>query len=158
MYGLKPASLVISTLTKPLMDHLTRQAIRATIFIDDIRASNASEREIKTDTEKIKKVFCKAGWTFNEEKETAPSQEVYYLGFHFDSRTQKYRVHDNKFNQLERRIEELEGRKKTTPIELASIVGKLVALELATSYIPRLCCHSYFIWIARIVQHRLHWY
>ena len=83
------------------MDHLTRQAIRATIFIDDIRASNASQIEVETDTDKIKKVFRKAGWTFNEEKETAPSQEVYYLGFHFDSRAQKYRVHNSKFNQLD---------------------------------------------------------
>ena len=44
------------------------------------------------------------------------------------------------------------------PIELASIIGKLVALEIATSYIPRLCCHSYFIWIARVVQERSQWY
>ena len=145
MYGLKPASWVISILTKPLMDHLTRQAIRATIFIDDIRTSNASEGRVKNDTEEIKRVFSKAGWTFNEEKETAPNQEVYYLGFHFDSRTQRYRVHDNKFSQIERQIKDLEGRTKIKPVELASIVGKLIALELATSYIPRLCCHSYFI-------------
>ena len=42
VYGLKPATLVINILTKPLIDHLIRRAIKTTIFIDDIRASNAS--------------------------------------------------------------------------------------------------------------------
>ena len=158
VYGLKPATLVINILTKPLIDHLLRRAIKTTIFIDDIRASNASLKGIENDTNEIKAVFRKAGWTFNDKKETPPSREVYYLGFHHNSEVQRYRAHDNKLNQIERRIEDLEGKKSVTPIEIASIVGKLVALELATSYVPRLCCHSYFIWIARVVQQRSHWY
>ena len=157
IYGLKPATLVINILTKPLIDHLLRRAIKTTIFIDDIRASNASPKEIETDTNEIKAVFRKAGWTFNDKKETSPSQDVYYLGFHYDSRIQRYKVHDSKLNQIEKRIKDLEGRKSIKPVEMASIVGKLVALELATSYVPRLCCHSYFIWIARVVQHRSQW-
>ena len=156
VYGLKPASLIISILTKPLMDHLARRNIRATIFIDDIRANNASKEKIEEDTKKIKNVFTKAGWTFNEEKETPPDQSVYYLGFHYDSRTHRYKVHDNKFNQIERRINELKPNEKVLPTDIASIIGKLIAFELATSYVPRLCCHQYFNWIARVIEDREH--
>ena len=100
VYGLKPASLVISILTKPLIDHLLNKKVKATIFIDDIRASNASEEGVKNDTKKIKETFAKAGWTFNNNKETKPNQEVYYLGFHYDSRIQRYKVHPkNKSNR-----------------------------------------------------------
>ena len=158
IYGLKPATLVINILTKPLIDHLLRRAIKTTIFIDDIRANNASLRQVETDTNEVKEVFRKAGWTFNGDKETKPSQDIYYLGFHYDSRIQRYKVHDSKLNQIEKRINDLEGRKEANPAEIASIVGKLVALELATSYIPRLCCHAYFIWVARVVQQRSQWH
>ena len=157
VYGLKPASLIISILTKPLMDHLARRNIRATIFIDDVRANNTSKEKIEEDTKVIKKVFVKAGWTFNEEKETPPDQIVYYLGFFYDSRMQKYKVHDNKFNQIEGRIKDLEANRKVRPKEVASIVGKIVAFELATSYVPRLCCHQYFNWIAKVVVTKEHW-
>ena len=82
---------------------------------------------------------------------------MYYLGIFYNSRTQKYKVHDSKFNQIERRIKELEANGKVRPKEIASIVGKLIAFELATSYVPRLCCHQYFNWIAKVVETREHW-
>ena len=67
------------------------------------------------DTVVVKNVFTRAGWTFNDSKETSPSQEVYYLGFYYDSVTQKYRVHENKIRQVERRIQELEGKRMAKP-------------------------------------------
>ena len=157
VYGLKPASLIISILTKPLIDHLLNKKVKATIFIDDIRASNASEEGVKNDTKEIKETFAKAGWTFNNKKETKPSQEVYYLGFHYDSRIQRYKVHPGKISQIERRTGNLKEMCLVTPREIASLVGKLISLELATSYVPRLCCARYFIWVARVVTSRAHW-
>ena len=92
--------------------------MKATIFIDDIRASNASEEGVKNDTKKIKEVFAKAGWTFNNKKETEPNQEVYYLGFRYNSNTQRYMVHPGKLSQIERRIENLEKKNSVTPREI----------------------------------------
>ena len=90
-------------------------------------------------------MFTKVGWIFNDSKETPPEQVVYYLGHWYDSTTQRYRIHDNKIAQVERRIQELEEKNfLATPQELASIVGKLVSFELATTYVPRLRCFKYF--------------
>ena len=157
IYGLKPATLVINILTKPLIDHLASKNIRAVMFIDDIRVNNRSAEAVAEDTIVVKNVFTRAGWVFNDSKETSPSQEVYYLGFYYDSETQKYRVHENKIRQVERRIQELEGKRMAKPQEIAAIVGKLIAFELATSYIPRLRCFSYFIWIARTIHQDSDW-
>ena len=80
------------------------------------------------------------------------------LGFWYSSITGRYQVHDNKIRQVERRIKELEEKNFfATPQELASIIGKIVSFELATSYVPRLRCHKYFSWIARTIKEDKDW-
>ena len=158
-YGLKPATLVIHLLTKPCIDHLSNLDIRSVVFIDDIRVNNDSIASVSRDTQVVKDVFSKAGWTFNESKESSPSQEVYYLGFYYDSVKEKYRVHPSKLSQIERRIDEIDdGSYCAKPKDLAKIVGKIIALEIATSYIPRLCCGRYFIWTAKVITCRQDWH
>ena len=157
-YGLKPATLIVHLLTKPCLDYLSRLNIKATMFIDDIRSNNVSIASVSEDTKIVKEVFKKAGWTFNESKESSPSQEVYYLGFYYNSVTEKYTVHPSKIRQVERRIAELEESPRAKPKDVATIVGKIIAFELATSYIPRLCCWRYFAWSAKVVTCREDWY
>ena len=158
VYGLKPATLVLNILTKPLIDHLATLNIKASIFIDDNRVNNNSATAVSKDVVIVKEVFTKAGWIFNDEKETPPQQIVFYLGFWYSSITGKYQVHENKIRQVERRIKELEEKNFfATPQELASIMGKIISFELATSYIPRLRCHKYFSWIARTIKEDRDW-
>ena len=102
VYVLKPATMVLNLLTKPLIDHLGTLNIRSNIFIDDQRVNNKTAVAVSKDATIVKQVFTKAGWVFNDNKETPPEQVVYYLGFWYDSTTQKYRVHDNKILQVER--------------------------------------------------------
>ena len=94
--------MVLNTLTKPLLDHLASRDIRSNIFIDDQRVNNDSAAAVSEDTLIVKKVFNKAGWVFNDEKETPPEQTVYYLGLWFDSTTLRYSVHEHKITQIER--------------------------------------------------------
>ena len=158
VYGLKPATMVLNTLTKPLIDHLGTLNIRSNIFIDDQRINNNTAVAVSKDTIIVKQVFTKAGWVFNNSKETPPEQVVYYLGHWYNSTTQRYKVHDNKIAQVERRIKELEEKNfSATPQELASIVGKLVSFELATTYVPRLRCFRYFSWIAKVIKTDKDW-
>ena len=70
VYGLKPATLVLNILTKPLIDHLATLSIKASIFIDDNRINNNSATAVSKDVVIVKEVFTKAGWIFNDEKET----------------------------------------------------------------------------------------
>ena len=159
IYGLKPATLVIHLLTKPLIDHLYRLEVKATIFIDDVRCNNNSDDSVSKDTTTVKSIFSKAGWIFNDSKESPPSQEVYYLGFYYNSITQRYKVHESKIKQIEKRIDELEEKAPLAkPQDIAKIVGKIIACELATSYIPRLCCYRYFTWVAKVVTEKAKWY
>ena len=106
IYGLKPATLVINLLTKPLIDHLATLHIRASIFIDDNRVNNNTAIAVSQDATVVKEVFSKAGWIFNDSKEMPPKQVVYYLWFWYDSISQKYKVHENKILQVKRRIQE----------------------------------------------------
>ena len=136
---MKPATLVLNLLTKPLIDHLGTLSIKASIFIDDNRVNNNTAAAVSKDVVVVKEVFTKAGWIFNDDKETPPQQVVYYLGFWYSSITGRYQVHDNKIRQVERRIKELEERNfVATPQELASIVGKLVSLSSLLPTFPGL--------------------
>ena len=158
VYGLKPAAMVLNTLTKPLLDHLATRDIKSNIFIDDQRINNDTAVAVSEDTLIVKKVFNKAGWVFNDEKETPPEQVVYYLGLWFDSTSLRYSVHEHKIAQIERRISKLEERNcSATPQELASIVGKFVSCELATTYAPRLRCHKYFSWLSKVIKTDKDW-
>ena len=151
--------MTIHLLTKPLIDHLSNLGVKGVIFIDDIRTNNDSDDSVKKDAITIKEVFSQAGWIFNESKESSPSQEVFYLGFYYNSVTERYKVHEGKISQIERRIKELEDEGPSAkPKKLATIVGKIIACELATSYIPRLCCFRYFTWIAKVITRREDWH
>ena len=157
IYGLKPATLVIHLLTKPLIDHLLKQNVRSVIYIDDIRTNNRSKERVEADAKIVKEVFTKAGWTFAEEKETKASQSVHYLGFIFDTVTRKYSIIEGKIAQVERGVNEIKSSHQAHPRQVAKLVGKIISFELATSMLPRLCLHSYFRWIAKVVQDRRDW-
>ena len=49
VYGLKPATMVLNLLTKPLIDHLEMLRIRANIFIDDNRVNNSTAVAVSKD-------------------------------------------------------------------------------------------------------------
>ena len=82
--------MVLNLLTKSLIDYLGTLKIRTSIFIDDNRVNNKTAVAVSKDVVIVKQVFTKAGWVFNDDKETPPNQVVYYLGFWYDSTTQKY--------------------------------------------------------------------
>ena len=148
---------MVERLSRHIIDKGTL-SIKDSIFIDDNRVNNNTATAVSKDVVTVKEVFTKAGWIFNDDKETPPQQVVYYLSFWYSSITGRYQVHENKIRQVERRIKDLEEKNFfATPRELASIVGKLVSFELATSYVPRLRCHRYFSWIARVIKEDKDW-
>ena len=157
IYGLKPATLVINILTRPLQDHLLSQGVRSIIFIDDLRVANQRKDGVEEDSKKIKEVYGKAGWIFAEEKESEASQVYIYLGFIFDTRSFKYSIIEGKIVQVEKMVNELSVSSPVALRTLAKIVGKIVSFELGCSDLPKLSLHYYFRWIAKMVQCREDW-
>ena len=105
VYGLKPATLVIHLLTKPLIDHLSRLKVKSTIYIDDIRCNSDSDISTSQDTLTIKEVFTRAGWIFNDSKETQrtrrrfASRQTKRLSSH-RGQNHRVRVSDHLYSQV----------------------------------------------------------
>ena len=157
IYGLLPASFIVNSMTKPLMDLISQLGIKSTIYIDDIRITNECPEAIRNDITTVKQIFNAAGWIFANEKESTISQNFIYLGFYFDTLKMRYSVPSQKVKQLESLVNSLDHY---IPVEIkfvARIVGKMICLEIATSMLPRLHVWQYFHWIGKIIKNDDDW-
>ena len=157
IYGLLPASFIINTMTKPLVDFIMQLGIRIAIYIDDIRLTNKGVDGLNEDRTVVKQIFNNAGWVFANEKESEISQNFVYLGFYFNTLTMRYSVPAHKIDQLESLIERLDHTIPVQPKFVAKIVGKLICLEIATSMLPRLHVWQYFRWIGKVIKDDSDW-
>ena len=157
IYGLLPASFIINTMTKPLVDFIMQLGIRIAIYIDDIRLTNNGVDGLNEDRTVVKQIFNNAGWVFANEKESEISQNFVYLGFYFNTLTMRYSVPAHKIDQLESLIERLDHTIPVQPKFVAKIVGKLICLEIATSMLPRLHVWQYFRWIGKVIKDDSDW-
>ena len=151
IFGIRSAVYVMTTLTWPLMSHLHKRGIRASIYIDDGRIVAGSKLEATHHLNYALKLFENAGWNVQREKtSTEPVQKLYHMGFFCDTRTMKYYVTDFKISHLKEQLQSILAKPEKVKLKcLAAAAGKLMAAQKALGPVVPVCLRSSFLTIAQ---------
>ena len=151
IYGISPATWLVTFLTKPLMQLVNTRGIRCSIMIDDGRTLGKSSAEALENHQFVLAIFQQGGWNVQWSKtSTEPVQALYHQGFVTDTRSMTYSIPDFKVQDIQKRIGELSTQSSLR--ELAQVVGKLSSVERAVGPVVRVMLRSSHQVIAQAVE------
>jgi hypothetical protein len=131
--GLRDAAHIFTRLIAPIMGELRRRGMHGLIYIDDLLVCGSSMEECLFWEKEAKLLFARAGWVFKPSKRSGePSQVCKFLGLIVDSRDLRFYIPEDKICKIEDRCKELIKKKWVQARWLASAVGSMQSVRLAT--------------------------
>jgi len=136
LFGLTSSPRIFTKVMRPVIAMFRKQGIRMVHYIDDILVLGRTKQECQRNILIVLKTLIKLGWTINWDKsKLVPSQTFEYLGLKVDSYNMKFKVPRDKLVSIKKDIQmalnKVEQRELFTLREVARIIGKLIAIELA---------------------------
>ena len=148
--GLRDAAHIFTKLIKPIMGELRRRGFRCSIYIDDKLTLHQDYFMCLQQEEQEKILFEEGGWVFKASKRSGnPAQQVVHLGLIIDSVKMVFAIPEEKKDKVKKLAKEMLIRKRFKVKELASFVGLLQSLRLATGPIISVFCRSSYSCIAK---------
>ena len=153
IFGWAPAVAVMTSLTKPLIAHLHKRGIKATIYIDDGRIVAKDAETARSHLQYALSVFERAGWNVERSKtSTEPVQRLYLLGYWCDTVLFQYSVAKFKLLHIKTLILQVIQADQCKLRDLAAVSGKLMAAIKAFSPVVPVMLRSTFYFIAIISE------
>ena len=153
IFGYSPAVSVMTSLTKPLIAHLHKRGIKATIYIDDGRIVAEDAATARSHLQYALSVFERAGWNVQRSKtSTEPVQKLYFLGYWCDTVLFQYSVAEFKLLHIKSLLRQLLQADKCKLRDLAAVAGKMMAAAKAFGPIVPVMLRSSFYFISTISQ------
>lgn len=146
-FGLASAVHAITKVFKPILAYLNGQGIRSSIFIDDGRILAQSAEAAERARQLVYDVVTKAGWAIAYQKSDGPgqaSQRKRYLGFEIDTKVMNVYAPKQKLEELEQQLGVLLASPVVRIKKLASLLGKIVAMESSHAALARISTRSGF--------------
>ncbi len=144
-FGLASAVHAITKMFKPIVAYLTEKDVRMTIYIDDGRILAESQEKIEQARVETYNILTRAGWSIAKHKSDGQNEGAKtkkYLGFKIDTKQMKISVEEEKLNKLAIQIDGAIRNQFISIKELASIVGKITALEPSHGMMSRISTRS----------------
>ncbi len=156
-FGLATAVHAITKVFKPIVAFLTQKAIRLSIYIDDGRILSATSSQAEEDRKTVYAVLYKAGWAIARHKsdmERQASTRKKYLGFFIDSEHMTVSAPAGKLEEIAGMIDEVLQKQALNVRQLASVLGKVIALEPSHAMLARISTRAgYELVAAHTEQH-----
>ena len=152
IYGLQPATAEVGLVTRVITDYLRRKFnIIVLVYIDDsLCIFRSSPYQNLLAFKKVVAVFIAVGFVINFSKVSFPKTKQKVLGLWLDTEEMKIRPVRSKDHEL---IHLYEGFTGVVPLtEIAKIVGKCMALELAIRIPVRLYFPKMFKCLAQFID------
>lgn len=143
--GLRDAAFIFTKTLSPLVAELRRQGMRGQLYIDDKFTAASSFQECLEWEQRVKVLFSKAGWVFKPGKRSGePSQLCRFLGLVIDSRDLTFNIPEDKLESIQSKAGEMLKRKMNKVRIIASFVGLLQSVRLATGPIVSVMTRSLY--------------
>ena len=141
-FGLASATKCLARMTKPICALLAKNGIRHSLYIDDEKI-NAPKHLIKEHLQLTLDTLKQAGFVVASSKTDSAdsvSTRKGYLGFVIDSQDLTVHASEEKLEATKTAVQEILDDNGVTPTakQVASVLGKILALEIATGPIVQL--------------------
>ena len=143
--GLRDAAFIFTKTISPIVAELRRRGMRGQCYIDDKLTAGGSYNACLFWESQVKDLFSSAGWVFKPGKRSGePSQVCRFLGLDIDSRDLTFNIPEDKIVGIIGRANEILNRKFNKVRVLASFVGLLQSVRLATGPIVSVMTRSIY--------------
>jgi hypothetical protein len=147
--GLRDAAHIFTRLLRPLMAEMRKRGMRGQIYIDDKWTLGRTFSECLYWEGEVKTLFQKAGWVFKPSKRSGdPSQVCQFLGLVLDSRDLTFNIPPSKIEKIQGLCRELIRCHWVLVRRVASLVGLLQSVRLATGPIVAVLTRSLYYAVA----------
>ncbi len=154
-FGLKCAVHIITKVWKPLIAYFQSTGIRSSIYIDDGRLLATSAAEAESFRRRAYDIIERAGWIIEKSKSDSmgsASREKTYLGFLIDTETMTVMKDKEKLKEILKTVKKVWCDKTVQVKDLASALGKMVALTPSHGNLARFCTRSGYVDITEHVD------
>ena len=155
-FGLSTATHVLTRITKPICVYITKHGIRHTIFINDGKVNGADQKILLWAFKFVLDTSKRAGFVIASKKtdsHQSVSTRKLYLGFEIDSIAMTVKAQEHKLATVrEAIIKILQVRAAVEAKALASVIGKMIALEAALGPVVQLLSRAAQIDLAEAVD------
>ena len=132
------------------MARLRQMGYRGLMYIDDNLTAAATKEAALEWERKVYDLFQKAGWVFKPSKRSGePAQVCRFLGLEIDSRDLTFNIPLDKKEAIKSHLLYLKTLKRIKVKNLASLVGKLQSVRLATGPIVSVMTRSLYHTISK---------
>ncbi|KZS08446.1 Uncharacterized protein APZ42_027551 [Daphnia magna] len=158
-FGLSSAVHCITKILKPVNAYLHEKGIRHSIYLDDGRITAASQCQAEEHRVFVYDVLQKSGFIIETKKSDQKgdaNKSKEYLGFIIDTGSMTVRLGETKKQLILRQVEETidYGPKPILARDLASTLGKMVAMEPALGPVVIMAARAAYIDLDKAVQQR----
>ena len=136
-FGLKSAPRIFTKIMKPVLEFMRKQGARIVGYIDDFWICHPNKEKCKELTMMLVKLLHDLGFTVNVEKSILdPVRKLVFLGMIICTETMSVSLPEGKKAKILAQVRRLLRSKQVSPLEMASLIGKLEALRPAFNMAP----------------------
>lgn len=135
--GFAPAPRIFTKLLKPVLAHLRSRGVQVICYIDDCLFIAQCPTTLRTALNYAMSLFDSLGLTIHPAKSVfQPTQTIEFLGFQLNSVTRLVSLTVRKQDKISGMAKSLAEKSQITILELASIIGNIVAADPAVPLAP----------------------
>ncbi len=134
-FGLSSAPRIFTKLLRPVAAKLRSQGYRSVIYLDDFLLIGDTSHECQVNITETKALLTRLGWKINEAKSSRePCPVIEFLGYIFNTVDRTISLPRRKVDIITRMIQSLYSLDNVKTIDLAKLIGNLIAATPAVSY------------------------
>jgi len=136
-FGLSIAPRIFTKIMRPVVMKLREEGIKCVIYLDDILVLGESKEDLERKKKKVLDLLYSLGWMINQKKSMLePVQEIEFLGLKLDSIKMSILVPNKKVREIKREIKRVLEKEVISIRNLASLIGKIQAINQAVFMVP----------------------
>jgi hypothetical protein len=143
-FGLRFGAKCMHETTTAVTDILAREGLSMLCYIDDIAGVHADESAARQGFLRTRRLLRELGLQEAEEKATAPSTTMTWLGVHFDTELMTMSVPQSKITECLRLTDSWARKTSCSQSQLRSLLGKLFHISQ--------CCHTLRLFVNRLLD------
>ena len=147
-FGLSTACYVFTKLMRSLVRYWCASGIRIDLYLDDGLTTAADKQSVLKASIFVRETLSKAGFVTHPVKsQWSPVQRLSWLGFVIDTSLGQLEVPSEKITLLRCQLQQILSMDRIPARLLASVVGKIIAMDLAIGPLTRFMTRSVYTMI-----------
>ena len=154
-FGLRTSGYIFTKVIRPLVKKWRKEGIKVVVYLDDGFGVSDNTETCILHSERVRSDLIASGFVPNKDKcNWTPSQDINWLGFHWDLKAGKLSVPSRKLDDIDQLLSYLiQAGSRVKIRDLARFCGKVISLKPAVGTVTQIMTRNIF----SVINNRTHW-